>query len=60
MKIHVVGAELFHSKGRKDRREEFDSHFSQFCKWPNITPYRIKRLHCMYLLADSFRLRSEM
>ena len=32
MKIHPVGAQLFHTYGRMDRHDEANSHFSQFCE----------------------------
>jgi hypothetical protein len=32
IKIHPVGAELFHPGGRMDGHDEADSRFSQFCK----------------------------
>ena len=32
MKICLVGAELFHVDGWKDRNEQVNSHFSQFCE----------------------------
>jgi len=32
MKIHPVGAELFHADGRMDRHDEAHSRLSQFCK----------------------------
>jgi len=32
MKIHLVGAELFHEDGRQDGHDEANSRFSQFCK----------------------------
>jgi len=31
MKIHPVGAELFHEDRRTDRHDEANSRFSQFC-----------------------------
>jgi hypothetical protein len=30
MKIRPVGAQLFHTDGRKDRHDEANNHFSQF------------------------------
>jgi len=32
MKIHLVGADLFHADGRTWRHDESDSHFSRFCE----------------------------
>jgi len=32
MKIHPVGAELFHTNGRTDGHEEASSRFSQSCE----------------------------
>jgi hypothetical protein len=32
MKLLPVGAELFHSDGRADRRDEANSRFAQFCE----------------------------
>ena len=32
MKIHPVGAELFHADGQTDRHDEASSRFSQFCE----------------------------
>jgi len=32
MKIRLMGAELFHADGRKDRHDEANSLFSQFCE----------------------------
>jgi hypothetical protein len=32
MKIHPMGAELFHADGRTDRRDETSRSFSQFCE----------------------------
>ena len=32
MKIRLVGAELFHVGRRKDRYDEANSRFSQFCE----------------------------
>jgi len=37
MKIHPVGAELFHMVGRTDRHDNFNSHFLQFCKCAYLT-----------------------
>jgi hypothetical protein len=31
MKIHSVGAKLFHADGQTDRHDEAMSHFLQFC-----------------------------
>ena len=32
MKIYAVGVELFHADGQKDRRDEPDSYFCEFCE----------------------------
>jgi len=32
MKIHRMGAELFHADGRTDRHDEANSRFWQFCE----------------------------
>jgi len=32
MKIHPLGAELFHAVGRTERHDEANSHFWQFCE----------------------------
>jgi len=32
VKIHLVGAELFHADGRTDRHDEANSRCSQFCE----------------------------
>jgi hypothetical protein len=32
IKIHPVGAKLFHAEGRVDRHDEANNRFSQFCK----------------------------
>ena len=32
IEICPIGAKLFHAGGRADRRDEANSHFSQFCK----------------------------
>jgi len=32
IKIHPVGAELFHANKQKDRHDEANSHFSQICE----------------------------
>ena len=34
MKIHPLGAELFHADGRTDRHVEANSRFSQFFEGP--------------------------
>jgi hypothetical protein len=45
MEIRPVGAEMFHADGRtdRDRHDEVNSHFSQFCerakKWRTSTKY---------------------
>jgi len=32
MKLHPVGAKLFHADGRTDLHDEANSRFSQFCE----------------------------
>jgi len=32
VKMHPVGAELFHENARTDRHDEANSRFSQFCE----------------------------
>jgi len=34
MKIRSVGVDLFHADGRKDKHDEANSSFSQFCERP--------------------------
>jgi len=52
VKIHPLGAELFHAGGQTDRHDEANSRFSQFCEkrlktdcirmWMKITHQRVK------------------
>jgi hypothetical protein len=41
MKIHLVGAELFHADGRTDRHDEASSRFSQFCERAHFGKQRV-------------------
>jgi hypothetical protein len=33
MKVHAVGADLFHADGQTDRHDKANSRFFQFCEW---------------------------
>jgi len=37
MKIHPVGAKLFHADGQMGRRDKANSRFLKFCKVPKMT-----------------------
>jgi hypothetical protein len=60
MKIHPVGAELFHTDGRTDgrtdRHDETNSRFSQFCKRAYNKEHVqlvIRKVHCRVLIFHS-------
>ena len=49
MKIRLVGAELFHADGQRERHDETNSHFSQFCK-------NTYKLGCLIVLDGDRRI----
>jgi hypothetical protein len=67
MKIHPVGAELFHADGRTDRHDKANSRFSMFLKAPkNLKKLREKirdkiKQDCQVLLWGlSPKIRDEL
>ena len=53
MKIHPVGAQLFHADGQTDRCDEANSCASQFCKVPK-NGWQFNGLNSSYSNHDSF------
>jgi hypothetical protein len=60
MKIHPVGANLFHADGQTDRHDEANSHILKFCEclYFTIIGFRVIKLNtvCVILIHTNFHL----
>jgi hypothetical protein len=52
MKIHPVGAKLFHADGQTERHDEANRHFLQFCECLcyTIIGFRVIKLNTVYVI----------